>query len=519
MSCEDTRRDLEAYADGLLAGQEARRIEEHLARCEACRTEWEDIKKVLNAVSSLPAVNAPRDFKQSVMDKIARSGSTGPVYDISRPPRIRRLLLPLSLAASLAIVALTAYLVFVSQEYTGKAPDGRHRLEEIVTMEKGASKKGPGKAREYLEKKESLKGLGYASPEGRKREGGEEHDKGKGTTGRGRSLDKSQGFISGKKRRGPEPTMAARTEVVEEAEKGSEFLDEVTDMETAETPPSSGFPSNEVVSDLTGQIEKSGLDTLVVMGSADWSIPAEVQYRALSLGHVFQAQFFEPEEDLEEGYEKFRNRQKKITRQRVEATESEGKDERIPKAPGAKSDSSKRKSEKELLGRDVIPSDEGSSDWEYVFFELDREQLPNAVSRLIQSNPIAIMGGRIRSANAKDEDSVGIYVDGDGQTSPPFQVGDIHVLWGKSDSLQIMDVDRSAPAGPGGPVVRKAAKGKGKEDPQAEIPAKRRGAESSLYLRPVEDAKEQTFKLDKKEGKIVRILVIRPKAGKGRRDK
>lgn len=518
MSCEDTRRDLEAYTDGLLADQEARRIEEHLARCEACRAEWEHLKEVLNAVSSLPAVDAPTGFKQSVMDKIVRAEGTDPVYEISKSPGIRRLLLPLSLAASLAIVALTAYLVFVSQEYAERAPDGRPRLEEVVTMEKGASKKGPGKASKYLEKKESHKALGYADAEKRKWKGDDEHAKGKGAPGRGRSLDRSKGFLAGDKRRGSEPMIPAQAEDVGEAEKESEFFPEVDDVVTEEAPPSSGAPSNEVALDLAGQLEKSGLDTLVVMGSEDWSFPAEVQYSALSLGHVFQAQSLEPEEDLEEEGLKILREPQTRARQSLEAREPEGKDERIPKAPGARPGSSQRKSRKELLGREVIPSDEGASDWEYVIFELGREQLPDAVVRLIQSNPIAIMGGKIRSTEARDEDSVGIYVDGEGQTSSPVQVGDIRVLWGKSDSLQIMDVNRAAPAGPDGPVARRVAKGKGKEDPQAKIPAQRRGEEPSLFLHPVEDAKEQTFKLDKKKGSI-RILVIRPKAGKGRRVK
>lgn len=57
------REKLSAYIDGQLAADEMGLIDEHLAACEACRRELDDLRLTVSAVREIPEVEAPRSFR------------------------------------------------------------------------------------------------------------------------------------------------------------------------------------------------------------------------------------------------------------------------------------------------------------------------------------------------------------------------------------------------------------------------------------------------------------------------
>jgi anti-sigma factor RsiW len=81
VNCEDFEKLLaDAWGDELTAADKAE-FEAHLARCEACRREYETGRQALDALRSL---SAPREVE------IERRGPTLILHDPTAPPRRRR---------------------------------------------------------------------------------------------------------------------------------------------------------------------------------------------------------------------------------------------------------------------------------------------------------------------------------------------------------------------------------------------------------------------------------------------
>lgn len=76
-----------------MSGKDARDLEDHLGRCEACRRDLEGRKRWLDACRSLPPLELPAGFARRVMEA---------AYP---PPRRKRRLLP-ALAAGLASLSV-----------------------------------------------------------------------------------------------------------------------------------------------------------------------------------------------------------------------------------------------------------------------------------------------------------------------------------------------------------------------------------------------------------------------------
>lgn len=57
-----TRRLLSPYLDGVLSARDSRRLEGHLAQCEACRDELAELRATVQALAELPLAEAPRSF-------------------------------------------------------------------------------------------------------------------------------------------------------------------------------------------------------------------------------------------------------------------------------------------------------------------------------------------------------------------------------------------------------------------------------------------------------------------------
>jgi len=109
MKCAEIRLLLEDYEDGLLDERTAALVEEHLAACEACSAELEEIRTYKKELLSLERVKPPDDFLQRVRERI------------ERPPGWKRFLgilsgaggvrMPLQLAG-FAVAAIAVVFVF-----------------------------------------------------------------------------------------------------------------------------------------------------------------------------------------------------------------------------------------------------------------------------------------------------------------------------------------------------------------------------------------------------------------------
>ena len=109
MKCAEIGLLLEDYEDGLLDERTAALVEEHLAACEACSAELEEIRTYKKELLSLERVKPPDDFLQRVRERI------------ERPPGWKRFLgilsgaggvrMPLQLAG-FAVAAIAVVFVF-----------------------------------------------------------------------------------------------------------------------------------------------------------------------------------------------------------------------------------------------------------------------------------------------------------------------------------------------------------------------------------------------------------------------
>ncbi len=93
---------LSAYIDAELEADAVRRLEEHLARCEPCRGELEQLRATAAALRELPEAALPRSFVLDPERVAARRPAPAAAWPLSLAPRI--------VAAGLA-VALAAVLV------------------------------------------------------------------------------------------------------------------------------------------------------------------------------------------------------------------------------------------------------------------------------------------------------------------------------------------------------------------------------------------------------------------------
>jgi hypothetical protein len=93
------RRQLSPYLDGAPSARDSRRLEGHLAQCQACRDELAELRATVQTLAELPLAEVPRSF--------ALAAARVPVLR----PAARRMEFGLRLATAAAAFALAAVLV------------------------------------------------------------------------------------------------------------------------------------------------------------------------------------------------------------------------------------------------------------------------------------------------------------------------------------------------------------------------------------------------------------------------
>jgi anti-sigma factor RsiW len=96
--------DLYLYLEGGLGPYEARKLEEHLERCPACRERLAERRLLHEAFTSLPPFEVPPDFARSVMDKLPEPEQAGAGW-----------LAPLAAATASLAVSLLGFYLFTGQ--------------------------------------------------------------------------------------------------------------------------------------------------------------------------------------------------------------------------------------------------------------------------------------------------------------------------------------------------------------------------------------------------------------------
>ncbi|MBN2259568.1 MAG: DUF4349 domain-containing protein [Clostridiales bacterium] len=81
MKCEDIKKNLDLYIDHeILSKEEIEAIDAHLAECDDCRLEYDEMKKMIDELSRLSEVELPKDFHDNLMNEIRKSNKINETF-------------------------------------------------------------------------------------------------------------------------------------------------------------------------------------------------------------------------------------------------------------------------------------------------------------------------------------------------------------------------------------------------------------------------------------------------------
>jgi predicted anti-sigma-YlaC factor YlaD len=113
MKCEDVSKELIAYLDRRANSAERMEVEDHLARCAACRVRAEEFRKVWNVLDEMPIEQPSLGFDARIRQRIA---------DEPRPGWFRWFVPQPRLALSMALlVALCVWVLRLPRDYSTTA--------------------------------------------------------------------------------------------------------------------------------------------------------------------------------------------------------------------------------------------------------------------------------------------------------------------------------------------------------------------------------------------------------------
>ena len=125
--CDDIRELLSADLDGELTDAEAHRLEEHLASCESCRRERDELGRVWDGLGVLGDVDVPEGMTARVLARVAAGRAR-----TRRIPRLPRWVYPLATAAAILLAFVVGHMLWTNGELD---PQTRQIVRDIDLYE------------------------------------------------------------------------------------------------------------------------------------------------------------------------------------------------------------------------------------------------------------------------------------------------------------------------------------------------------------------------------------------------
>ncbi|MEW6089099.1 MAG: zf-HC2 domain-containing protein [bacterium] len=119
MKCNEVIELLDAYIEGILAGDEHKRLASHLEECNSCKREFTELKEMLDGLRSVSVITVPADFTYRVADRINKysSNKIADWLDFIFTPRVLRW--NVAVAFSLVLLMGISLYLFPRNRFSG----------------------------------------------------------------------------------------------------------------------------------------------------------------------------------------------------------------------------------------------------------------------------------------------------------------------------------------------------------------------------------------------------------------
>jgi hypothetical protein len=136
MKCDEVRKNLQSYIDGILDDRSIEKVEAHLAECTGCTNELELLREYSEEMGSLSKVEPPEDFLKELHERLERRSSLkGVLRTLFVPAKIK---LPVEFAAvATAVIALLLVLNVIVPSQREPLPTPELREDEVAASTEG----------------------------------------------------------------------------------------------------------------------------------------------------------------------------------------------------------------------------------------------------------------------------------------------------------------------------------------------------------------------------------------------
>lgn len=129
MECTRIRELLSEYIDGILDVQMKAHVEEHLLTCKDCKKELVSLKALVNELSSLESVEAPKDFLDKLHERMEPSFTFGRLMRMLFVPVRTKIPLEAATAAAIVILIFAGLYTHQPEKQIAMAPEGSTQIK------------------------------------------------------------------------------------------------------------------------------------------------------------------------------------------------------------------------------------------------------------------------------------------------------------------------------------------------------------------------------------------------------